>query len=95
MHISEEAENHHSNKEIWIASFSTFLVKLVIASTFIVPILFFDLYNSIIISIIWGMLLIMLFSIYLAKQQRVKHYKLIFEHVGIALLVVILTTLSN
>ncbi len=38
IHISEESENKHTNKEIWESTFATFLSKLIFALTFITPI---------------------------------------------------------
>ena len=35
IHISEESENKHTQKEIWMATLSTFLCKFLIALTFI------------------------------------------------------------
>src|SRR3989338_1222919 len=39
IHISEESENVHTSKEIWMATFSTFFFKFAFALTFLVPLL--------------------------------------------------------
>ena len=91
IHISEESENHHSKKEIWESTFSTFLSKFVFALTFIIPFLLFQLSSAIIISIVWGLLLISLFSFYIAKQQKVASYNVIIEHLVIAIIVIVIT----
>jgi len=91
VHISEESENKHSEKEIWEATISTFLFKFIFALTFILPVLYFQLLTAIIISIIWGMLLLSIFSFYLAKMQKAKPWKIILEHLLIALLVITIT----
>jgi VIT1/CCC1 family predicted Fe2+/Mn2+ transporter len=93
IHISEESENKHTPGEIWEATISTFLSKFIFALTFIVPVLFFRLQIAIIISVLWGLFLLALFSYYLAKEQKVKPWKVIFEHLIIAI-VVISTTYS-
>ena len=67
IHISEEAENKHSSKEIWESTLSTFFCKFIIALSFILPVVFLDLDVSIIISIIWGFSLISIFSYTIAK----------------------------
>lgn len=41
IHISEESNRKRSQKEIWESTISTFFSKLIIALTFIIPILFF------------------------------------------------------
>lgn len=91
MHISEEAEFSHSHLEVWEATFATFFSKLIFASTFIVPFLLLPLYYAVIASIVWGLALIILFSLYLAKRQKLKSYEVVFEHLVITVLVIILT----
>jgi vacuolar iron transporter family protein len=91
IHISEEAENKHTTKEIWEATIGTFVSKFIFSAMFIIPVLFFSLKVAIIVSIVWGLFLIGLFSFYMARQQKTKHYEVIGEHLGIAILVIIIT----
>lgn len=91
IHISEESDKKHTPREIWESTVSTFLAKLIFALTFIVPILLFDLSSAIIISILWGLFLIGTFSFYIAKQQGNSPKKVIFEHLIIAILVIVFT----
>lgn len=91
IHISEESENKHTPKEIWEATFSTFLSKFLFAMTFVLPVLFLRLNAAIIISILWGLSLLSLFSFYLAKEQKTKPWKVIFEHLLIAIVVITAT----
>jgi len=92
IHISEESENIHTTKEIWVATLTTFFCKFLFTLTFIAPVLFFEnLYMAVIISVIWGLLLLCVFSYYMAKQQKEKIWKPIAEHVIIALIVILLT----
>jgi VIT1/CCC1 family predicted Fe2+/Mn2+ transporter len=91
IHISEESEDKHTAKEIWISTFSTFAAKFIIALTFVIPILFLPLTFAIIVGVIWGLSLLGIFSYYIAKQQKKKTWKAIFEHMLIALLVIGIT----
>jgi len=91
IHISEESENHHSTKEIWESTFSTFFSKFIFALTFIIPILLFQLSTAIIVSIIWGLSLIAIFSYYISRKGKIPTYKVILEHLIIAILVIIVT----
>jgi len=91
IHISEESENKHSVREIWEATFSTFLSKFVVALTFIIPLLLFQLSMAIIISVVWGLSLLGIFSFYIAKEQKIKPWKVIIEHLIIAGIVIIIT----
>jgi len=90
IHISEESENKHTNKEIWTSTICTFLAKFVIALTFIIPILLFTLSTAVIISVIWGLSLLSIFSFYIAKGRE-KPLKVVIEHLFIAIAVVIIT----
>ena len=48
IHISEEAENAHTTKQIWTATVSTFLAKFLFALTFVVPVVLFTLTTAIV-----------------------------------------------
>ena len=91
IHISEESDKKHGQREIWESTISTFLSKLIFALTFIVPILLLTLNAAIIVSVFWGMLLIGIFSFYIAKQQERSPYKAILEHLIIAVMVITIT----
>lgn len=89
MHISKESENHHTTAEIWEATFATFVTKLVVASTFAVPVIYLSLPTALAVSVAWGMLLLTLLSLYLAKQSGVAAWKVVTEHLSVAIVVVI------
>jgi VIT1/CCC1 family predicted Fe2+/Mn2+ transporter len=91
IHISEESENKHTTKEIWESTISTFLFKFTFAMTFIVPVLLFPLATAIIVSIVWGLFLLGIFSLYMAREQKAKPWKVISEHILIALIVIAVT----
>lgn len=91
IHMSEESENKHTTKEIWESTICTFAAKFLFAATFVIPILLFELLLAIIVSIIWGLSLLAIFSLYLAKSQGEKPWKVISEHLLIALVVIIIT----
>jgi len=91
IHISEESEGRHTRREIWESTASTFLSKLVFALTFVVPVLLFELPTAIIISVIWGLSLIGILSFIMAKEQKTKTWKVVAEHLIIALAVIFIT----
>jgi vacuolar iron transporter family protein len=91
IHISEESENKHSQKEIWQSTFSTFLCKFIFAMLFVIPILIFELEMAIIVCIIFGMFLLSLFSYFIGRKEKIKTWKVITEHLSIAVIVIILT----
>ena len=91
IHISEESESTHSSKEIWQSTIATFLTKFGFALTFIIPVLLFELETAINVGLIWGLSTLALLSYTLAKDQEAPPWKVIGEHLGIAIIVVIVT----
>jgi VIT1/CCC1 family predicted Fe2+/Mn2+ transporter len=91
IHMSEESENKHTPREIWESTLYTFLSKFIFAATFIVPVIIFNLRLAVIISIIWGLLLLTVFSFYLARNEKTAAWKVILEHIFVAVIVIIAT----
>jgi VIT1/CCC1 family predicted Fe2+/Mn2+ transporter len=59
--------------------------------SFIIPVLFFSLRTAVIVSIVWGLLLIFLLSYKVAKDRKDNILHTTLEHIGITILVIILT----
>lgn len=91
MHISQESTGTHTEKQVWESTISTFLAKFAFAMTFIFPVLFLPLSTAVIVSIIWGLGLISVFSFYMAKKQNSNPWSVVGEHLLIAVLVIIAT----
>jgi VIT1/CCC1 family predicted Fe2+/Mn2+ transporter len=91
IHVSEESENKHTQREIWESTLSTFLFKFVFASTFIIPVMLFPLSQAIIISIAWGLFALSVLNFVIATEQHVNPWKMIAEHLIIAILVIAIT----
>jgi len=91
IHISQESQDTHSVREVWEATLATFLSKLVFALSFIVPILVFEFSLAILISIIWGLSVLSIFSFIIARQQKRNPWKMTAEHLVIGLTVVLIT----
>ena len=91
IHISEESENKHSEKEIWESTIFTFLAKLIFTLIFIIPVLLFSLERAIMVSVAWGLAVLALFSFLMAREQKTNPYKVVIEHLFIALIVIAIT----
>lgn len=91
IHIAEESEGKHTNKEIWESTIYTFLAKFIFALIFIIPILLLELLTAIIVSVILGLFLLFVLSFLLSKKQKNKPWKVVLEHLIIALAVIFLT----
>lgn len=91
MHISQEVEKSNSHKEIWESTIATFLAKFLIVLTFAIPLLLLRLPLAILVCLVWGISLLIIFNYFLAKQRKIKPYKVILEHLGIAFFVILVT----
>ena len=91
IHISEESSKKTSAEDVKKSTISTFLTKFVVALTFIVPVLLLSLNTAIIISVIWGLSLISIFSYHIAKIKGKKPYKVVLEHLIITIIVIVIT----
>ena len=91
IHLMEESKNTGPARAIWEATLATFAAKFVIAGTFVVPVLARPLDQAIVISVIWGLLLLTGLSFFVARVQAISPWKVIGEHVFIALCVVAIT----
>lgn len=88
IHVSEESKNSGPSKQIWEATLATFLAKFVIALTFVVPVLLRPLDQAVVLSVIWGLLLLAGLSFFVARAQAISPWKVIGEHLLIAMFVV-------
>jgi len=100
MHITEEVRNAKATQEIWTATFSTLMFKFITAITFLIPLLLVSpgsltLDAAIIASIAWGLLLITIFNYFLARKEKAPAWKIIGEHLIIAIIVVVLANLAG
>jgi len=91
IHIAEESSHRNGHKAIWEATIATFLTKLIIASSFIIPMLFLNLSLAIKINLAWGLLLLIIFNYILAKKREENPWTVISEHVLIAVIVIAIT----
>lgn len=89
IHISEESEGIHTPREVWGATAATFASKLVMALTFVIPVLVFSLDTAVIVAVVWGAISLTLLSINLGRRQGVDPRPIVFEHLGVATLVVV------
>jgi VIT1/CCC1 family predicted Fe2+/Mn2+ transporter len=93
IHVSEEVEDKHTDKEIWESTLATLISKFFFAMTFLIPILLFELNTAVMVNIAWGMILITISSVIMAKQQQKAWHRIVGEHLTITLLVVGITYL--
>lgn len=91
IHLAEESDPDTDHGHVWSATIMTFLTKFVFSISFAVPLLLLPLGPAVVASVIWGLLVIVLLSYFLAKSQNEPPLYIISEHVGIAVLVLVLS----
>ena len=91
IHLSEESKNSGPVWHIWESTVATFLTKLCIALTFAVPVVLLPLQSAILVSVVWGLVLLALLSYYLAREQGIAPWKVVGEHLVITACVVALS----
>ena len=91
IHLAEEADPDRDHRHVWRATITTFFTKFVFALSFAVPLLLLPLGPAVIASIVWGLTVIVVLSYFLARSQSQSPWTTIAEHVGIAIVVVILS----
>ncbi len=91
IHVSEESKNSGPTRQIWEATVATFVAKFVIAMTFVAPVMTRPLDQAIVTSVIWGLLVLAVLNSFVARAQAIPPWKVIGEHLLIALCVVVIT----
>ena len=91
MHLAEETEGFHTHKDVWLVTIYTFLSKFIITISFLPLVLFLPLKIAIISNILWGIILIFLFSYFVAKKQNNNPLKASFEHSFLLIGVIVIT----
>ncbi len=95
VHVSEESVEKRPEKDVWLSTFSSFVAKFIFAMAFIIPILLFQLTTAVIISVVWGLSVLAIFSFYIAKVQEAKPWKVIVKHLLIAVIVIVATQFTG
>ena len=88
IHLAEESDPSTTHDHVWSATIMTFLTKFVFSISFVVPLLLLPLATAVVVSVAWGMLVIVVLSYFLARTQNESPLAIIAEHAGIATLVV-------
>lgn len=89
IHLAEEANPETDHMHVWAATIVTFLTKFIFSISFAIPLLLLPLGPAVIASVVWGLLVIVVLSYFLARSQNESPFSIIAEHVGIAALVLV------
>ena len=94
VHLSQESSGENSKKQVWESTISTLLSKFLLALTFLIPVLIFDIKTARIIDIVWGFVVITLISFLSSILNRVEKKELISAVLEHVLLFIFTVTLS-
>jgi vacuolar iron transporter family protein len=86
IHIQQESQLL-SAKEVSRITNSNFLTRFMVVLVYILFIYFLPIMLALILSIIFGILIIIILSYFISIDQKGNPYKAIFQHLGIALVV--------
>ena len=91
MHMSQEAQLKYSAKEMWQATISTFVAKFVFAAIFMLPVMLFNLNTAIVVNTAGGFILLAVVSFIIAEGESKKPWRLVVEHLFIAIIILFAT----
>lgn len=89
IHISEEAGNKINHNQIWHSTFAAFFSKFILGLSFVIPLILFSLEIATIIGIIYGSIILIFLSYFISKRNKTNPFKVIAEHLSIAIFVII------
>ena len=91
IHLAEESDPDTDHSHVWSATIATFITKFLFSISFAIPLLLMPLGPAVIASVAWGLFVIVVLSYFLARSQGEPPLSIIGEHVGIAVLVLVLS----
>ncbi len=94
IHIYQEAECLKT-REVWLSTLTNFMTRFLVTLTFVFLIIFFSLKMAVIVSIVWGMLLLALLSYSISQREKKSPYLAILEHIAIATLVIVISNFTG
>lgn len=90
IHIYQESDLKKS-EVVRTSTIFNFITRFFVIFIFIILVYLLPLLYASILSIIWGISLLIVLSYYIAREQKVNPYKAITEHVAIAVVVIIIS----
>ena len=91
IHLAQEADPESTRAHIWAATLWAFVSKFVVAISFALPLLLLPLGQAVLVGVVWGLTIVTLMSYFLARMQQTSAWRVVGEHVSIALVVVALS----
>jgi vacuolar iron transporter family protein len=90
IHVYQESE-HIDRREVWLSTGTNFLARLLVSLVFVLLVALLPIGPAVVASLLYGLLLLALISYIIAKDEKVSPFLTIVEHLGIALVVILLS----
>jgi VIT1/CCC1 family predicted Fe2+/Mn2+ transporter len=91
IHLSEESKADADGRHVWESTLATFFTKFFFALSFLVPVFLLPLGEAVVVSVLWGLLVLGFLSVRIANAKGEKPHRVVVEHIGVALLVIAVT----
>ncbi|KKS31570.1 hypothetical protein A2380_00820 [candidate division WWE3 bacterium RIFOXYB1_FULL_43_24] len=90
-HISEESKENPLDADVRNITISTFLTKLIVGLSFVIPFVSLPVAHAVVVSIIYASLVLILLSLRIAKRTGQNRLEVVAEHLLVGFAVVIIT----
>ena len=94
IHMYQESERLN-RAEVWISTSTNFVSRLLVSLGFMFLIYYLPLKTAVAFSLLYGLSLLMFLSYIIARDEKENPYFAMAEHLGIALLVIVLSELAG
>ena len=78
-----------STKEVWISTFTNFISRIFVSLTFVFLVFVLPIKLAVVCSVVWGLFLLAIMSYTIGKNKGANPYLVVFEHLCIAISVII------
>jgi hypothetical protein len=91
IHLAQEADPESTRAHIWAATLWAFVSKFLVAISFALPLILLPLDQAVLVGVVWGLTIVTFMSYFLAHMQQTSAWRVVGEHVSIALVVIALS----
>jgi len=88
IHIHQESQKE-SVTEVRKTTFTNFVTRVAVVSVFVLLVILLPVKAAVVLSIFFGMAVISIISYFIAKEQKAKPHRIVFQHLLITVLVMI------
>jgi hypothetical protein len=89
MHVYQESERRLEPREAFIATWSNFVTRLLLALTFVLLVVLFPIASAVVASAVWGLALLVALTWAIARERKVGFAAELGKHCAAALAVVL------